>query len=671
MTGITSTGLGSGLDINGLVTKLVEAEKAPATTRLDKREAAIQAKVSALGTFKSSLSSLRDSLKSLKNLGVFRNATASSSDASALTATAAANADVGNYAVEIKKLAKTHALATAATFASANDVVGTGTLTIKFGTDPTGSAFQQNPDKGTLTLNIGSGNNTLTGIRDAINGANSGVTATIVAVNDGKDYRLVLTSKDGGLKNALQIEASSTDGLSALNYNAASANMTETQAAQDAEIVINGLTVNSSGNTLTGALKGVTLNLLQAQIGKTVNLSIGRNNDDAVKAVNDFVTAYNGVLSVEHDTAGYDATAKQGGVLLGDPTVRGSVSQLRSLVGGVVQGLTGSVRSLVDIGLSTQRDGSVSLDSAKLSKALAADREGVSALFATLGRPSDAGVTYLSSSATTAVGNYSVKVTQAATQGSLLGGTVSGSSFTVDADNSVYAFKIDGAQSNPITLTQGSYTGASLAIELQSRLNGDSQLKAQGKSVTVTFDGDHFSFVSKTYGTNSRVEIAQAGANAAATLGLGVATGTTGLNVQGEIDGSAAHGSGQQLTSIGGSSKDLSLLIGDATTGDRGSVAFTRGLMDTLDKYLGSLLDAKGTLAGKTDSLQKSLDRIDADRTSLDNRMGKLQTRLLAQFNAMDSLLGSLQATSSYLTQQLGTLPYSGSTSGSSGSSSG
>lgn len=671
MTGITSTGLGSGLDINSLVTKLVEAEKAPATTRLDKREAAIQAKVSALGTFKSSLSSLRDSLKSLKNLGVFRNATASSSDASALTATAAANADVGNYAVEIKKLAKTHALATAATFASANDVVGTGTLTIKFGTDPTGSAFQQNPDKGTLTLNIGSGNNTLTGIRDAINGANSGVTATIVAVNDGKDYRLVLTSKDGGLKNALQIEASSTDGLSALNYNAASANMTETQAAQDAEIVINGLTVNSSGNTLTGALKGVTLNLLQAQIGKTVNLSIGRNNDDAVKAVNDFVTAYNGVLSVEHDTAGYDATAKQGGVLLGDPTVRGSVSQLRSLVGGVVQGLTGSVRSLVDIGLSTQRDGSVSLDSAKLSKALAADREGVSALFATLGRPSDAGVTYLSSSATTAVGNYSVKVTQAATQGSLLGGTVSGSSFTVDADNSVYAFKIDGAQSNSITLTQGSYTGASLAIELQSRLNGDSQLKAQGKSVTVTFDGDHFSFVSKTYGTNSRVEIAQAGANAAATLGLGVATGTTGLNVQGEIDGSAAHGSGQQLTSIGGSSKDLSLLIGDATTGDRGSVAFTRGLMDTLDKYLGSLLDAKGTLAGKTDSLQKSLDRIDADRTSLDNRMGKLQTRLLAQFNAMDSLLGSLQATSSYLTQQLGTLPYSGSTSGSSGSSSG
>jgi flagellar hook-associated protein 2 len=673
MTGITSTGLGSGIDINGLVTKLVDAEKAPTTSRLDRQEATLQAKISALGNFKSSLSSLRDSLKGLKNLSVFRNATASTSDASALTASATTNADAGDYAVEIKKLAKSHALATAATFASANDVVGTGTLTIKFGTDPTGAGFQENADKGTLTLNIDSSNNTLTGIRDAINNANAGVSAAVIAVNDGKDYRLVLTSKDGGLKNALQIATSSSDGLSILDYNASSANMTETQTAQDADAVINGLSVHSSSNTLTGALKGVTLSLLQAQEGKIVNLSVARNNDDVVKAVNDFVTAYNDVLSTQKGIAGYDPSSKQAGILLGDPTVQGGVARLRSVIGGFVQGLAGSFRSLVDIGLSTRRDGSASLDSAKLSKALATDREGVAALFAVLGRPSDSGVTYLSAGASTAVGSYSVKVTQAAAQGALNGAAVAGASLVVDANNNAFTFKIDGAQSNPIALTQGTYTGASLAVEFQSRLNGDSLLKAQGKSVTVSFENDHFAFTSKTYGATSQVEIAQAGSGAAATLGLDVATGTAGLNVQGEIDGSAAQGSGQQLTAIDGPAKGLALLIGDAKTGDRGTVDFTRGLMDSLDKFLGALLDTKGTLAGKTDGLQKTLDRIADDRVKLDNRMSKLQTRLLAQFNAMDALLGGLQATSNYLAQQLGALPYSSGSSGasSSGSSSG
>jgi len=144
MASITSTGLGSGMDINGLVTKLTEAERSPIATRLDKEEAKIQARISAYGTFKSALSSVRDSLSGLGKLQTFQKINTTSSDASILTATANANADLGQYRVEVKQLAQHHALSSKA-YDTGGAVVGTGTLTIKFGT--TGSSFTQNPDR--------------------------------------------------------------------------------------------------------------------------------------------------------------------------------------------------------------------------------------------------------------------------------------------------------------------------------------------------------------------------------------------------------------------------------------------------------------------------------------------------------------------------------------------
>src|SRR5690606_37003123 len=127
-----------------------------------------------------------------------------------LTATAASNADVGNYKINVLQLAESHGLASAA-FSDPNAVLGTGTLTIKFGTTDydadTGvyNGFSQNAGKGTLTLTIDSSNNTLVGIRDAINKAQAGVTAAIVSTNDGTEHRLVLSSTDTGAKNSMQI----------------------------------------------------------------------------------------------------------------------------------------------------------------------------------------------------------------------------------------------------------------------------------------------------------------------------------------------------------------------------------------------------------------------------------------------------------------------------------
>lgn len=670
MAGITSTGLGSGINISELVAQLVQAESAPTLTLLATQEADVQAKISSLGSFKAALSAVRDSYAALKSLSTFQKITATSGDNSLFTASAESNADLGDYRIEVKQLALSHGLASKQ-FTSASEVVGTGTLTIKFGTTDynagtdTYNSFTQNADKATLTLTIDSTNNTLTGIRDAINDADAGVTAAIV--NDGSGYRLVLNSEDSGVKNSLQVTVTGdsvgtdtdTSGLSALAFNSAATNLDQTQVAQDAKVAINGLDVLSSSNTVQDALQGITLNLLKAQAGTQVNLSVSRSNTEITQGVQAFVTAYNELVKAVDSLAGYDAETEQGGILMGDATVRGAMSLLRTTMNSFVEGLSGSIRSLTDLGLRTQSDDTLTLDTTILEDALESDRDSVTALFAVLGRPSDANITYLESSDDTQVGDYAVNITQIATQGVLNGAAAA--SYVVDANNDTFRIKVDGIQSGLITLTQKDYTGdkAGLAAEMQARINGDSALKDAGVSVTVSYDSSNNRFViqSKAYGSASKVEITEVDTNSAATLGLSVAAGTTGVDVAGTIDGLAAVGEGQELTATEGSSNGLKLLVTGAI-GDRGTVNFTHGVLEELDDVLAAYLDSDGAIDSKTQGLEDTLERISDQRDAFSLRMADLEERLLAQFNAMDILVARFQATGNWLTQQLATLPY-------------
>lgn len=668
---VSSTGLGSGIDINGLVTQLVEAEQKPVTTRLDKKEAGIQAKVTAFGTFKSALADFRSSLSGLTSLNQFRQVSATSSNEDILTVSAASNADLGNYKVEVKQLAQSHALASSGTYKTANDPVGTGTLTIKFGTytvasgaSGTTSTFTQNAEKGSLTLNIDGTNNTLSGIRDAINKANAGVSAAILF--NGTGYQLVLNSADSGAKNAMQIT-----GIDALQYTGgtvAGDAAIQTQSAEDALLNINGLPVSSASNTVSNVLKGVTFKLLKAEDpnSKTlVDVAVNKgSSDETSKALEAFTKAYNDLLSTIKEVASYDAEAKKAGPLLGDPAVQGAMSMVRSLLTQPIPGLTGSVKSLVDIGLKTNADGTVSLDSRKLSKALESNRDEVAALFSVIGRPSDSGVQYVDANFETQPGSYGVEVTHAATQGTLKGGvafalSVGSPLVITEGVNDSFSINVDGAVSGTIKLTAGSYTDPqSLLTEIQSRINGDESLRKAGLSVTATLDdSNHLLISSKSYGAASKVSIGSSNAS----LGLdSTATATDGTDIAGTIGGLAAEGKGQQLSAIGGAATGLKVFIEDNSVGLRGSVVFSRGLMERLDKALGSILGSSGSVASRSSGLQKDLDQIIEDRTKLAERMEKLQVRLLKQFTAMDSLVGQLQSMGSYLSQQLKNLPYSG-----------
>lgn len=658
MAGISSLGLGSGLDIRGIVDGLVAAERQPLEFMFARQESSLQAKISSYGIFKSSLAEFRSSLSGLRDAGKFSVLQAKSSHSDVISASVSNHADIGKFNLESKQLATAQSLVSTG-YTDADAVVGTGKITIKFGStdyDPvtdTYNGFSQNAKQGSLTLTLDASNNTLTGMRDAINKADAGVNASIIY--DGSAYRLVMVSEKTGTENSMQVTADNPS-LSRFEFNATATNMEQTQLAQDAILSINGLDVTSATNTFKDTLKGVTLNLQSAQPGQTIHLDVSRSSSGIVSALQGFVDNYNKLISTTKELSSYDAETGTGNVLLGDATLRSSMAQIRTVMGSLVSGLEGSsMRTLVDLGVSTQLDGTLKFDNAKLATALQEDPDGVAAVFTQIGRPSHDSVTFFSNTDETKTGTYTVNITQAATRSLLMGGNNSISSLTVNSGgNDRFKIQVDGHLSAEIILSPGVYSSAEeLAAEIQAKINGDDSLRKQGAKVEVNFDSvnNRFLIKSQSYGAGSQVNITE---STASILGLQVANGVAGTDVAGEIEGTPATGEGQYLTAQNG----LKLFIEADIMGDLGAVNFSRGLIERLDAALGGILENNGSLKTRTEGLQKSLDLINEERLDLNDKMFKYEERLLSRFNAMDALLGQFQATGAFLNQQLASLPY-------------
>jgi flagellar hook-associated protein 2 len=663
MAGISSPGIGSGLDINGLVSKLVAAEGQPVTQRLDKREAGLQAELSAYGSLKGALSSFQSSVIGLTGIGSFSQRSATSSNTDLFSVSASTGAAAGSHSVEVKQLAQAQKLASAG-FTDANSAIGTGTLTFQFG-DPT---------KPAKTITIDANNNTLEGIRDAVNKTDIGVSAAIV--NGDAGYQLVFSAKKSGADNALKITVNenplagnNTDmsGLSQLAYDPAAVvgsgqNMTQVAAAQDAQAVINGITVSRATNTINDAVDGVTFTLKKADVGTTASATIALNTASVSDAIKGFVTGYNKLASTIGGLGNYNAETKKGGVLLGDSALRGVTSQLRSVLGSVVYGMNDGVRSLSDIGIKTQADGTLKVDDALLQKAITNNFDHIGRLFTAMGTATDSGVSYHSATSATQVGTYAVGVTQLATRGSYVDTASAISSLVVDSTNDTFSIKVNGTSSGTLNITPGTYTsGDELAAELQSRINGDSALQAANASVTVAYDvaTNRFSFTSERYGSSSSVEILSVKDTAlSGALGLtaNAAAKAAGVDVAGSIGGKDASGAGQYLSGAG-NAEGLKLQIEGSTVGGRGSVDFSRGIADKLNSLLKDLVSKDGFLSSRTDALGKQVTEISQEREVLSRRLATIEARYMKQFIALDTLMSQMQSMSEYLAGQLASLP--------------
>ncbi|MEL0027299.1 MAG: flagellar filament capping protein FliD, partial [Perlucidibaca sp.] len=302
MASISSTGLGSGLDVNSLVSQLVSAEKAPTANRLSTRSSQVQSLLSAYGTLKSAVSEFQDTLKKLKDPAAFEAHTASSSNTDLLKASADTNASPATYNVKVEALAQTQKLASAA-YASSSAVVGTGRLDISAG----GTSF---------SVTIGSDNQSLAGIRDAINNAsgNPGVKATLINASDGA--HLVITAAGSGTEKAVSINAVTDVGdsgdLSQLNYDPLQASnpMTVQSAAQDARIQLDGFTLTSSSNTFSDAIEGLTLTVAKADPDTTVEVKVGQDKATTRQALDQFITGYNKLRNMLNSLTAYNASTQ-------------------------------------------------------------------------------------------------------------------------------------------------------------------------------------------------------------------------------------------------------------------------------------------------------------------------------------------------------------------------
>lgn len=370
MATVTSLGSGSGLDLESLVTKLVSVESIPLTA-IKTKQSSVNTKISSLGTLKSKLADLQIAAKSLKQdigksaLEKFATYSATFSTAGIATASFSSGAVAGEYALNVTQLAKGQRFASTA-FAATDTAIGAvgDTLTFDFATpDAEGNSRSK-------TITLDSTNNSLTGLRNSINAANMGVTATII---NGTGGAQLLLSGEEGLDNTITL-SSSTGSLNSI--------FAQTQATQDAAFTLNGIAATSTTNKAS-VLDGVTLNL--AQTGAT-NFTVAADYvEKMTTALNTFIEAYNAANSSMKSLGAYNATTKVAGALQGNSVLRDAQTQTRNLVFGITSGGSSSYQRLSDIGVTVGTDGSLSLDSSKLSSALTAAPADIATLLSKVG----------------------------------------------------------------------------------------------------------------------------------------------------------------------------------------------------------------------------------------------------------------------------------------------
>lgn len=362
---------GSVINVSELVSELVSAAQAPQEALITSQTESVTTEISALGTLQSALSTFQSSLASLDTPSAFNALTASSSDPTALAATAAPGAAAGSYTVVVSRLAQAEQLLSQAFTGGANAAIGTGTLSLSLG----GTSFN---------VTVDASDDTLAGIAAAINSAsgNPGITATVLTGTDGA--YLLLSSSLTGAANTIQVtETDAGGGLAALTYGASNQSNYAVQGsgAQDASYSIAGVSATSPSNTVANALPGVTLNLLDTTGSGGVTLTVANDTSTIASNIQSFVQAYNALLSSFQSLGGYDASTQTAGPLMGNGLLQDIQGQVNEALYSIVDTGSSLYNTLASVGITTNSDGTLSVNTTTLSNALSTNLNAVSQLF--------------------------------------------------------------------------------------------------------------------------------------------------------------------------------------------------------------------------------------------------------------------------------------------------
>lgn len=376
MATITSAGIGSGIDVESLITRLVALERKP-IEQLKQSTDGLKTQLSAIGKLQSSVSNLRDLASKLSRSDGFSGASAASSDAATVTASASAGAALGSYSVQVVQLAQAQSVASNPMSASSS--TGTGTITIELGQYAADlSSFDADPARTSLVIPVSAGDDSLERIRDKINAMKAGIVANVVSDVNGS--RLVMRAESSGAANAFRVTVSDDDGdgtdaagLSAFAFDRTAGSEVNLgslkQVAQNAKASIDGVEVESASNQIENAIQGVTVNLQRpTALGASTTLTVSQDKAATKKLITDFSAAYNDTIKQLRDLTRNDPGGTAG-PLRGDQTINAMQYQLRQLIGSSTT-LGGSLSRLADVGLEPGADGSLKVSESKLDAAL-------------------------------------------------------------------------------------------------------------------------------------------------------------------------------------------------------------------------------------------------------------------------------------------------------------
>jgi len=637
-------GMISGLNTDSIISQLKSVEQAP-IMRMQTKQKTLTTKKdawSALNTralaVKSKAADLADLLKNLT-----KRVTSSSEHVSA---TATSTAATGTYTFKVESLATYHQVTTQSYSDTDTTSVGAGTLKITVNDE-------------TTTLNVD--NLSLTGLRDAINNSDAGVQAMIVSTGgDTPQYRLVLTSESMGTAGKITLESTLTGGVAPT--------LTDLREAADTTLTYgtgdNTFSITRSETTLKDVVDGVTISLSSDAVGETVSLTVKQDTTSVKSSIQDMVTQYNALLDYIAQETSYDSDSGETGPLFGEYQVQSLKSELASLLTGQVDGLSTDLSTVSQIGIAFNDNGRLEIDSETLTTVLKDNLDSVVRLFAASGTSANTAITYVGSDENTkasGTAGYTVHVTTPASQARLtIGTTGAGLPDTLGQDE---------------TLTLGSTT-----VELSSGMTRDQVMAAINAKVSDTGvrayltgadgtgSGNYLTLINVSYGAAYKVNVVSSVAAGETSTGIGATAisssapgdgnaGVVGRDIVGTINGEAATGSGQLLTSATGHAKGLQLLVTATTSGDIGSVVYTRGVGARIDSMLDYITDSTtGNLQQLQDSLQKQIDNLDGEIESAQASVDRYVERVRSQFNNMETALSKLQNQASQLSSLIAQL---------------
>lgn len=648
------SGLISGIDTSALVEATIQSQSGPILL-LQKRQADSTARLSAWQSLEAMLVSLKVESDQIGRAALWSGLAATTSNEEFATAIATGDAALGAHVLHVLSLAAAGQVRSQNYASSAADV-GAGTLTIGVGSTSTD-----------LTVEAGT---TLADLVDLVNEADLGVTAALVNGRDenGDDVvHFVLTGNETGVDAAITVSGTLAGGTSPV--------FTSIRAAADAHVQYGGaggLDLYSATNTFKDLVDGldVTVHKISAD-DENVTIDVARDAEGLKDAIGTFVDRYNTVLGFIAGQYRFDPEAGTRPPLLGDATLTGIGSRLRSRVTSLVGGTDGAAfRTLFSIGLKSGANGTLSFDEGKFDEAIASDYDAVSDLFRPRARFDAEGVEWISAPDEVDLegSTFTIEVTEAASKATLVGDIVDFTGgITIDSSNDAFKFSVNGTTSETLHLAQGTYAdGAAVAAALQDAIDGSEELDRLG--ATVTFDvtsgaSGRFTFSSEREGDDESLQLLVSSGTFDDALGLSdlVNVRATGTDVAGTINGIEAKGDGTTL-SIEDPDSELDGLsfrveAGVGVVPFTSTATFSEGVGRSLSRQLFSLTDVStGVLGRVSKTVQGQIDRFEKSIAAKQEMLEERRVRLLARYARLESTLAQLQGQGQFVAAQIGSL---------------